>query len=158
PGLVQLFCWELLKRLHTQARTSLPPYFVRQSDVEAVYRKVHDSIRERFNWTLALDMRYQAIAWAMIGEQTGADSYTEALSPDTILQMASKWWPQGLGEIDTEQLRGLLDEMCGLGVLVRDGDGHYRLRSPNLIRLMGTEDDIIARLIELSGKSLGVKF
>jgi hypothetical protein len=46
-------------------------------------------------------------------------------------------------------MRGLLDEMVGLGVLSRAQGGLYRLRSPNLVRLMGTEQDIGDRLLNL---------
>jgi hypothetical protein len=68
PGLIQLFCQELLKRLHMRPGNVAPPYSIGQNDVEAVYRlpQVRERIRERFDWTLALDARYQAIAWSMI--------------------------------------------------------------------------------------------
>ena len=39
--------------------------------------------------------------------------------------------------------------MCGLGVLFRNQEGRYRIRSPNLVRLMGTVEDIHSRLAEL---------
>ena len=155
PGLIQLFCQELLKQLHAHVRTTLPPYDIEQRDVEAVYRKaeVYNSILDRFNWTLALDMHYQTIAWAMIEDQMEArDRYAQAYSPGDILQLARYWWPQGFNNVGQDELRGLLDEMCGLGVLVRSTEGPYRIRSPNLVRLMGTEFDIRDKLLDLSGK------
>lgn len=155
PGLIQLFCQELLKRLHTRTGSTMPPYRIEQSDVEAVYRnrEVRERIRERFEWTLALDMRYQAIAWALVVDQMELhDSYAQAYPPGDILKLVQEWWPQGFDDVGTDQLRGLLDEMGGLGVLVRDANGHYRLRSPNLVRLMGTEADIENRLLELIDK------
>ena len=155
PGLIQLFCQELLKRLHMRTVNSLPPHQIGQHDVEAVYRlpELRERIRERFDWTLALDTRYQAIAWAMICDQLKVrDSYARAYPPGDILSLVRQWWPQGFGDMSTEQLRSFLDELCGLGVLVRNVNGHYRLRSPNLVRLMGTEVDIENRLLELSEK------
>ena len=61
-GLIQLFCQELLKRLHSRQQQPYPPYSIAQSDVENVYLLPHvrAGIRERFDWTLALDPRYQA--------------------------------------------------------------------------------------------------
>ena len=153
PGLIQLFCQELLKRLHMRPGNVVPPYNIGQNDVEAVYRlpEVRERIRERFDWTLALDARYQAIAWSMIWDQMGVrDGYTRTYPPGDILRLVREWWPQGFEDMSTEQLRSLLDELGGLGVLVRNADGHYRLRSPNLVRLMGTEGDIENRLLELS--------
>jgi AAA domain len=160
-GLIQLFCQELLRRLHTRLEDAAPPYFVEQADVEGVYRtrQVRESIRERFDWTLALNVRYQAIAWVMIADQMSEhDSYSRAYSAGRIRQLVEFWWEPGFSGISSDQMHGLLDEMCGLGVLVRDGSGHYRLRSPNLVRLMGTAEDIGNRLVELSQKPPEVKY
>ena len=71
-----------------------------------------------------------------------------------ILTLVREWWPQGFGKIESDQLRGLLDEMCGLGVLVRNNEGHYRLRSPNLVRLM---EDVEGRLLDLLDKEPELK-
>ncbi|MBF0302142.1 MAG: AAA family ATPase [Desulfamplus sp.] len=155
PGLIQFFCQEILKRLHNNPKNALPPHEIQQSDVEAVYRiqEVRERIKERFDWTLALDIRYQAIAWGMIENQFQIkDSYALPYIPADILYIASSWWPQGFINVNIDKIRSLLDEMCGLGVLVRNRDGRYRLRSPNLVRLMGTETDIYGRLQELLDK------
>lgn len=160
-GLIQLFCRELLERMRSRLGNNAPPYSIEREDVESVYRirQVRDSIRERFDWTLALNARYQAIAWAMIADQmSDHDSYARAYPLSRINELADYWWKQGFQNIGADGLRGTLDEMCGLGVLVRDGNGRYRLRSPNLVRLMGTEADIESRLVELSQKPPEVKY
>jgi hypothetical protein len=154
-GLLQVFCRELLRRLHAQTSGSLPPYTIQQSDVEAVYRdhEVRDTIRERFNLTLALDTDYQVITWAVIEDQMAEhDSYAKSYAASDLLKMARKWWPQGFAEISTDLMLVKLDEMCGLGVLVRDVKGYFHLRSPNLVRLMGTDEDILTRLMELGDR------
>ncbi len=156
PGLIQYFCHELVRRLQAKRPSSGPPYEVRSDDVEAVYRSpsARQVIRERLDWTLALDPRYQCIAWAMICEQKETrDSYVRPFSVAELLKLAQEWWSQGFKEVDTESLRGLLGEMVGLGILVRNLENRYLLRSPNLVRLMGTEKDIENRLLELSDKS-----
>ena len=161
PGLIQYFCYELVRRLQAKRSSSGPPYKVSSDDVEAVYRspQARQVIRERLDWTLALDLRYQCIAWAMVYEQKEArDSYVRPFSVAELLKLAQEWWPQGFKEVDIEGLRGLLGEMVGLGILVRNLENHYLLRSPNLVRLMGTEEDIENRLLELSGKSLPTQF
>lgn len=157
PGLIQYFCQELLKKLRESTVTFLPPYLIRQQNIEAVYRTqtVRDRIRERFEWTVALDMHYQAIAWTLIHDQAkDRDGYARAYAPSHVLQLVRDWWPAGFGDTGTDQLRGWLDELCGLGVLVRNNaTGHYRLRSPNMVRLLGRETDIEDRLLELTAKS-----
>jgi len=151
PGLIQLFCHFLLRRLHEKGDAD-PPYEVGQADVEAVYRDrlVQDGIRDRLDWTLSLDKRYQAIAWTLVVDQMQArEGYARTYSAPEVLSLVSREWPAGFAAIGSDQLRGWLDEMCGLGILVRGVDRRYRLRSPNLVRLMGREDDILQRLIEL---------
>ena len=48
--------------------------------------------------------------------------------------------------------------MSGLGVLVRDVEGNYRLRSPNLVGLMGSVSNIETSLLELSEKQPATAF
>jgi len=161
PGLIQLFCHELLKQLHVRVEQASAPRTIAKQDVEAVYRmpEVRKGIRERFDWTLALDVRYQAIAWSIIEDQMRTPgSFSASYGPGEILALARGWWSKGFREMGQNELRGLLDEMCGLGVLVRDSDGRYRLRSPNLVRLMGTEADIENSLLELSLRQPPVTF
>jgi hypothetical protein len=86
------------------------------------------------------------------------DSYARPYPTAEIKRLVDFWWPQGFNSVSSDHLRGFLDEMCGLGVLVRDSSGCYRLRSPNLVRLMGTETDIESRLIELSERTPEVKY
>lgn len=151
PGLIQLFCHFLLRRLQERVDSD-PPYRVDQADVEAVYRDrvVQDGIRDRLDWTLDLDKRYQAIAWSLVVDQMQTrEGYARTYSAPEILSLVSREWPAGFAAIGSDQIRGWLDEMCGLGVLVRGVDRRYRLRSPNLVRLMGREDDILRRLVEL---------
>jgi hypothetical protein len=72
PGLLQLFGQSLADHLNQKSYGTLqPPYSITRSDIEAVYRtaKVRDMIRDRFNITLALDERYEAITLSLILEQ-----------------------------------------------------------------------------------------
>ena len=129
--------------------------------MEAVYRNedVRRPIRDRFDWTLALDGRYQAIAWALVVEQMAErDSYARAYSPSQILQFVQAWWPKGFLEQTPFSFQGLLEELIGLGVLVRSSQGRYRLRSPNLVRLMGSEREIENHLLELSSKDAPAEY
>jgi len=152
PGLIQLFCQELLNNLRHRDDYR-PPYTISRDDVQAAYgsQEVRDRIRERFEWTLALDARYQAIVWAMIADQVEAkDSYAREYPMSEIREMVSGWWPTAFAGQAGDEIAGLVNELCGLGILVRTGRGCYRLRSPNLVRLMGTESDIEDRLLELT--------
>lgn len=156
PGLIQLFCRELLNRLLKKRIAALDVYPICQADVEEVYRseEVRDEIRKRFDWTLALNPRYQAIAWSLVIDQMAdRDGYAKAYNLAEVLALGKYWWLQGFAGVESDQIQSILDEMCGLGMLVRNVQGRYRLRSPNLVRLMGSEEDIETRLLELAGRA-----
>ncbi len=157
PGLVQLFGRELVEHLRGSRYQGLPPFPITRSDVEAIYRKpsVREAIRLRFNWTLALDERYEAIALAMILDQWDArNGFDRLYTARELYQSAAEWWENGFRDVDMDQFRGYLDEMCGLGVLtyVDIEGGRYRLRSPNIVQLMGTYDELWARMDEITRK------
>lgn len=148
PGLIQMICEELILKL--RKRRDLPPYQVTKHDVESLYSpEVRARIRDRFELTLNLDDHYKAVTWAMIQDQIAIrDSFAREYPPQAIFELVNHWWPEGFTGLDLGTFEGILDEMCGLGVLV-PADGTYRLRSPNLVRLMGTIEYIETRLLEL---------
>ena len=155
PGLIQCFCSELLKKLYQSGGpTRMPPYLITAKDIERVYadRAVRDKIQERFDLTLQLDARYQAIAWSIIVDQyDDRDSFARVYSSRDVHEKVLGNWPKGFREVTPERLRGLMDEMCGLGVLIRTEEG-YRLRSPNLLSLIGSVEKILTKLADLSAK------
>src|SRR5690606_1306567 len=116
PGLIQHFCRELLKHLR-QRRDPEPPFMIDHTDVEAVYRKfeVRDMIRQRFELTIRLDPRYEAISLAVAVEQLGSlDGFGSAYRADEIRTLVRSYWPQGFRQLGGDAFRGLLREMCGL--------------------------------------------
>jgi hypothetical protein len=151
PSLIQFFCKHLLERLYKNYEELPAPYHpiqITREDVESIYLQdnVRDRIRERFEWTLALDHRYQVIVWAMIVVQMEVrDSFSREFKVGELYGLAKEYWPAEFGLMDSDEFRGLLRELSGLGVLATPS-GHYRLKSPNLVRIMGAEADIETRL------------
>ena len=161
PGLIQYFCHELVGRLQARTPNTIPPYKVRSDDVESVYRsaQVRKVIRERLDWTLALDPRYQCIAWTMICEQKQMqETSVTAFTVNELLSLVRYWWSEGFKEVDSGELRILLEEMVGLGILARKSENEFQLRSPNLVRLMGSEEVIEGRLLDLGEKPYPPQF
>jgi hypothetical protein len=143
--LIHVFCAALLERLRKHQGTTLPPYEILREDVEAIYRdpNVRKEISNQFQATLALEDDYKVIAWLIIQDQMQIrDSYALPYSAGDVLDLARNGWPLGFQSFGLDLMQVRLSEMCGLGVLVKNLDGCYRLRSPNLVRMMGTEDDI----------------
>jgi hypothetical protein len=157
PGLLQLFGQFLVDHLNQKSYGNLhPPYAITRSDIEAVYRitKVRETIRNRFNITLELDERYEAITLSLILEQWDEkNGFDRLFSPEDLLKIARGYWIAGFSE-DITVFKGFLEEMCGLGVLssvsLEDENIKYRLRSPNLVSLMGNYDEIFNRLEVIS--------
>lgn len=155
PGLIQLFCQKLLQNLQRRVPPALGPFEVTREDVEKIYRQreVQDGIRRRFEWTLALDPRYKALAQIIVLDQMqDRDGYSKTYALDDMQQLAAGLWSQAFQNASRDEFRGYLDEMAGLGVLVRNDKNEYRLRSPNLVRLMGSEEDLWGSLQELTRK------
>ncbi|MCG3209821.1 MAG: hypothetical protein FOGNACKC_03448 [Anaerolineae bacterium] len=160
-GLVQLFCHELVEYLYRQPVQGLPPYNITRNDIEEVYRNpdVRSEIRKRFEWTLDLDKHYKVIALTMIADQLSIrDSYSKVYTEKTLRELAEVGWPAAFKDVKRDQFRGYLDEMKGLGLISASSDFEYRLRSPNLVRLMGTEEEIYDTLQEISNQPPEIEF
>lgn len=154
-GLIQVFCHDLLERMYGVRGDSLPPHAITHDDVEAVYRnqETREAIRYRFDVTLKLRQEYELIAYLMILDQLEAeDGYSKTYSADELLDKARSAWPQGFDDVSIEMMKVNLEEMEALGVLVRDAAGRLRLRSPNVVRMMGEKEDIVRRMVELSAE------
>jgi hypothetical protein len=147
PALIQLFGAQLLRRLQrTSPAPNTPPRTVTSADVEAVWadEALRTEFRKRFDWTLNLDPRYKIIAYcvAFHAYENTADA---ALTPTELRSECEQWWPRGFAAKDvlTGEFRALLDECVALGVLSYNSEsGAYRLRTPNVLALLGSRDEV----------------
>jgi hypothetical protein len=155
PSLIQLYCSHLLRHMLNQVagrQRNGPRYLVTDRDIEQVYSSdaLRDEIRAKFRLTLQLDPRYEVVAYSMALELLhNRYSQSEGASWQTIRQSgALHWWPEGFRDTSEVDFRVLLDEMVGLGVLRRLDSARYVLRNPNVLLLLGTEDEIETVLIK----------
>ncbi len=154
PCLIQLFCHDLVETMLVSTRQRLdttPPFIIDERAIAQVYNKVNllRKMRERFDWTLGLDKRYRAIGYTFAyleleGELTSTSR--EGLLVKDILKHVSGIWEEGFRDTNIDELTGLLEEMKGLGVLIVNTKKQYRLRSPNVVRLLGGQDEVIVEL------------
>ena len=156
PGLIQIFCYRLLEHLYTKWRrreTKTPIRPISSDDVLNVERdeSFHEDIRNRFDWTLDLDDRYKVLTYALVLTPDPSTPRQES----EFMELGKYWWPAVFENMDPQGLRAVLEEMVGLGVLVREREeltSRYRLRSPNLLRLLGPREAIdgeLERIISL---------
>ncbi len=159
PSLIQLFGEALVNDLiQSPVLTGQPPYPITENDIESVYasRALIDDFRHRFELTLQLDPRYKVIAYAMAYDSHELGP-TTVIDPVELRRDCERWWPKGFAGLSSDEFRALLGEMVGLGVLA-EVDGGFRMRSPNVLRMLGTSDQIAERLLDAETYALPEPF
>lgn len=154
PSLIQLYCSKLIGRMMEEGRFSSggPRFTIREQKLDETYlsKDLRDEIRAKFRLTLQLDERYEVIAYA-IAHRSYAEQGTRAgaYAAGDLASMARDWWEEGFRRTSDSELRIILEEMVGLGVLRQiDGDERaFTLRNPNLLLLMGTEEEVNEQLV-----------
>lgn len=154
PSLIQLYCHHLLRHMLEAVRAEVrmpgPRYEIRETDVDAVYRRpsLREEIRSKFQLTLQLDTRYEVIAYSLAYEAlSGEASVAEGIAVWNISEKARGWWPHGFEVTSDVAFRVLLEEMVALGVLRRIESGNYALRNPNVLLLLGNSEDVADVLV-----------
>lgn len=153
PGLIQIIGYRLLDNLFEKWQrqdTGGPIRPITPDDLLRVERdtSVMDDIRRRFDWTLDLDDRYKVLTYALVLTPDPTAPHLES----EFKTIGAEWWKAVFENMDTLGLRAVLDEMVGLGVLLREYEDSvrtYRLRSPNLLRLLGPRESIEEELLRI---------
>ncbi len=150
-SLIQIFCEQLVQALQGRVvKSRALPVVVTESDVDAVAAsdRVRERIAERLRITINLEDRYRVltlvIALHSLNDDFGAD-----YAPEQLLAWAREHWPAGFDDLTASQVRIYLDEMVGLGLLIRlSGRRRYAVRSPNVVNMLGTRADLERELDE----------
>ena len=155
PSLIQLYGSALIKAMCSRRKSGAPLYEINEVVLDTTYQhtNLREMIRSRFHLTLQLDSRYEVIAYSIAHECLEREGLLEeGIDFRRIDDAVRGWWPQGFEDIEpyTDGFRSLLDEMVGLGVLRlidgQEGD-RYTLRNPNVLLLMGTNEEIADNLL-----------
>lgn len=161
PALIQLFAAQLLRNLQAAPMPAgAPPQTVHADDVERVWADtgLRTSFRKRFDWTLDLDPRYKIIAYsvALHAHARGIDA---TMTPSELRAECETWWPTRFSaeDVRTGEFRALLDECVDLGVLSYTNRG-YRLRTPNVLDLLGAKEEVEAVLDQAESIELPESF
>ena len=152
PGLIQIFCYRLLNSMYKSWphwKSALRK--ITSDDMLTIERdpSFREDVRNRFDWTLDLDDRYKVITYGLVL----SESPTTAKTAKEFKELGSSWWAGVFDRLEAQDMRALLDEMVGLGVLLaehhEDLSRQYRLRSPNLLRLLGPKETIEGELLRI---------
>ncbi|MCQ9178681.1 hypothetical protein KMT30_06480 [Streptomyces sp. IBSBF 2953] len=127
---------------HHRTPADSPPWTIDEDTLERVIgsEALAKNIRDTVRLTLHLDPRYKLIALvvALHAHRKGVD---EPIAGRALRAECTEWWPHALAATTPDEYRALLEEMTGLGVLTSD-DAGWRLRSSNVLRLLGTPTSI----------------
>ena len=147
PGLIHIFCHELIKRLASRHQSRVGSELITADHIEQVRRddNVRELICNRFEITLNLDLRYKLIAYSLILQGTNSFSSSRAKS------IVEEWAPDIFCPMTEGQFEAFLDELCGLGVLhyrrnIETGK-QYALRNTNILNLVGGKNKIEDKLL-----------
>src|SRR5260370_571521 len=127
PTLSQIYWSKLIGRMMEYGRCSSggPRFTIREQKLDETYlsKDLRDEIRAKFRLTLQLDERYEVIAYA-IAHRSYADQGTRAgtYSAGELAGRARGWGEEGFRRTSDSELRIILEEMAGLGIL-REIDG-----------------------------------
>ncbi len=132
-----------------------PPWPITEADIEAVAESpaLQAEIRGRFQLTLSLDPRYRVMAYVM-AYRTYEDGPGKPLALRELRHECDDWWPAGFAGLSADEFRALVEEMRGLGVLAVARSGGYIMRSPSVLRMLGTEDEVATELFDAGTKKL----
>jgi hypothetical protein len=155
-SIIQLVADRLMRQMLEKARPiDAPPHRITSRDVSDTLAdpKLQDDIRQRFEWTIDLDRRYRAIAM-VAAEHAYTSGASVPLDASILRHECKRAWPQGFVDDDPEAFTALLREMEGLGVLRRiidsGAEGEWGLRTPSLLRLLGSHYRILENLDAMS--------
>ncbi|MBT7831147.1 MAG: hypothetical protein HN708_12835, partial [Candidatus Marinimicrobia bacterium] len=134
PGLIQIFCYQLIKHLSHNSREPVGQRIVHNFDIQATYNDSHVQglIKNRFKMTLNLDPRYAVIVYSIIYEDMGAKPFTVS----SAKEWASIWDSDAFEQLSDRQFEAFLNELEGLGVLTKYQDARYALRNTNILKLL----------------------
>lgn len=153
PAFIQLYCKRLVDRLQNNRQDSKPPLFIKADDLDAVERDpaLLIELRRKFELNLNLDKRYKAIALflAEVYYSEIVNGHYQGLTTKEISDYCESFATTHFMHTGPGVYEALLDEMCKLNVLERNGT-RYVLRNPNIAMMMGDRDRVSTQIEELS--------
>ncbi len=147
PGLIHIFCHELIQTLSARHSRRVGSVVITADDIEQIRKDpgIRQLICDRFDITLNLDLRYKLIAYSLISQSTNS------FSPSRAKSIVQEWAPQIFEPMTEAQFEAFLDELCGLGVLQymrrSEGGKEYALRNSNIMNLVGGQQNIEDKLL-----------
>ncbi|MBP7338708.1 hypothetical protein [Niveispirillum sp.] len=118
----------------------------------AAAERIASQIRDRFQLTLNLDVRFDCIARSIALHRldaTGGDNqvFAQGLTAAEIRQVT--YWPKALAQPTMTDFEELLEELVDLGILNRFPDNRYGLRNAQVAQMLGRQEELEEALLRL---------
>ncbi|MFF6991918.1 hypothetical protein [Streptomyces sp. NPDC010273] len=150
-NLVQIFCSELVRTLYSRPYAATDrATTISEDDVQevAASETLRRRIAERLRFTINLEDRYRVLA-LLIALESLKDGYRGDYTAKELLDLARDAWSEGFEECGVQQAEIYLNEMVGLGLLIRLGNrARFAVRSPNVVNMLGTQEELETELHE----------
>lgn len=158
PGLIQLYCEKLVDALAKADyagydRGVTPPYVLSERHIKKILAdtEFQNEVREKYFITLshAQDNYYHILAYLMAYLYMSKD--TDGHSPTELWRLACELDIRKIANLDTGEVRALMEEMCELNVFRKAvGDAErYIFSRYNFFQMLGDSmDDIENKLME----------
>lgn len=151
PALLQLFGAALVQHLTSRpVGAGQPPSLITDDDIDTVWDDpdLRGAFREKYVLTLNLDHRYLVIAFT-VAHAAHEHGVGYGMTLRDLSFEARSTWPEGFASCGADDFRALVTECVDLGLLTRDRNT-YRMRTPTVLRLLGTQEEVIEALVDAS--------
>lgn len=162
PGLIQLYGKKLIESMAKKDyagynESNTPPYFITPNHIGKVLadKKFVEEIKKKFEITLALDDEYYIIA-LLIAYLFTTEENNDGYTAEQVWGSIRDLYVDCLMAHDKEQVESLLEELCDLNVLKKSGN-RYLFRTKSFRDLLGSEEEITSKLLELMARNVGSK-
>jgi hypothetical protein len=144
PGLIQVVCNDLIDHLQKRPlRNGEPLITITDDDIDTVTQDTVtvNKMSEKLRLTIELEDRYRVIALA-VAIMCMDDGFRERYTAADIREHCEHYWQDGFEDLNSTEFAVYLDELIGLGVLSKDRDDRFSVRSPNIVTMLGTRDEL----------------
>lgn len=150
PGLIQIVCIDLIEHLRDKRLGRHEPLIdITQEDIDTITRSrtTRKKIADKLRLTIRLEERFRVIALTA-AIMSMDDAFLEQYQPQEIRDLCEVYWTEGFVDMTSSEFTVYLDELVGLGVLSRSDEGTFSMRSPNIVTMLGTREELEAELTE----------
>ncbi|MCY1658271.1 hypothetical protein OVA21_13860 [Dietzia sp. SL131] len=152
PGLIQIVCIDLIEQLRAKRLSRNEPLIdITEEDIDTITRSrtTRKKIADKLRLTIRLEERFRVIALTA-AIMSMDDAFLEQYQPQEIRDFCEVYWTEGFVDLTSSEFAVYLDELVGLGVLSRSDEGTFSMRSPNIVTMLGTREELEAELTENS--------